>query len=180
MTEERRKEISAMTVNEYLSLDKNEVADYLAYMVEKSNQHFAEYMAEHETNTTMSEENKVNNSEKEKKIMTREERKAQLREKWIEHDARVEEMIENRCELRSVWFGQLSDYGFSLQDLITAYVLCLHQLEYLERVEKDSRGSEDEHGYAYLRLCAVRDLFLPLDGMLHSLCADFEGSSIDD
>ena len=46
MTEERCKEISEMTVTEYLELDENEMRDYLAYMVEKSNQHFAEYMAE--------------------------------------------------------------------------------------------------------------------------------------
>lgn len=46
MTQERCKEISAMTVTEYLELNENERKDYLEYMVEKSNQHFAEYMAE--------------------------------------------------------------------------------------------------------------------------------------
>lgn len=46
MTQERCKEISAMTVTEYLELNKNERKDYLEYMVEKSNQHFVEYMAE--------------------------------------------------------------------------------------------------------------------------------------
>lgn len=57
MTEKRCKEISAMTMAEYMALDKNEIAEYMAYLVEKSNQHFAEYMEmqkETVNSTTMS------------------------------------------------------------------------------------------------------------------------------